>query len=155
MSKRTGSALTALLALTLLGGRVSAGIYADELAKCLVASTSPKDQTNLVRWIFSAAALHPDVASISSVTPEERTGMTKSVAQLFQRLLTDSCQKEFATAMQNEGAMVLESSFGVLGQVAMRSLMTHEEVAKGMGELEQFLDSAALEAAAKPKEAKP
>src|SRR5262249_8155843 len=143
MSKRPIPGLIALLALTLLSARASAGIYGDELAKCLVSSTSPKDQTDLVRWIFAAAALHPDVASICSVSAAERPAMSKAVAELFQRLLTNSCRKEFASAVQYEGATVIESSFSVLGQVAMRSLMSNAEVAKGLGELDTFIDRAA------------
>jgi hypothetical protein len=155
MSKHVVSKLVAVLAVTLPGTQASAGIYGDDLGKCLVASTSAKDQTDLVRWLFSAAALHPDVASISAVAPAERTAMTEAVAELFQRLLTDSCRKEFAAAIQYEGAAVLESSFSVLGQVAMRSLMSHADVAKGLGELDAYIDKAALESASKLPEPSP
>ena len=141
--------------LSMLSAEAPAGVYGDELAKCLVASTTPKDHANLVRWIFSVAALHPDVSSISSVSTEERSAMSKSVAQLFQKLLTESCRKEFSTAVQYEGATTIETSFNVLGQVAMRALMTNEEVAKGLGELDTYIDKAALESASKGEEAKP
>ena len=36
-----------------------AGVFSDDLSKCLVASTTTRDQTDLVRWIFATAALHP------------------------------------------------------------------------------------------------
>lgn len=38
-----------------------AGLYTDDLARCLVVSTSTQDRADLVRWIFSAASAHPVV----------------------------------------------------------------------------------------------
>ena len=35
---------------------VQAGVYSDDLAKCLVNKTTQKDQTDLLRWMFSAVA---------------------------------------------------------------------------------------------------
>jgi hypothetical protein len=48
-----------------------AGVYTDELAKCLVESTTARDRTTLVRWMFGAATAHPDVASIAKAAPAQ------------------------------------------------------------------------------------
>lgn len=40
-----------------------AGPYADALSKCLVESTSQRDRTELVRWFFASASLHPAVCA--------------------------------------------------------------------------------------------
>jgi len=40
----------------------SAGVYADDLGKCLVASTTKDDRSNLIRWLFVAAAHHHEIA---------------------------------------------------------------------------------------------
>lgn len=127
-----------------------AGVYSDDLAKCLVASTTPKDQTDLVRWIFATAALHPQVSSIAAVTTEQRTAMARSVGELFERLLTDACRTQFSAAMQYEGNQTIESAFQVLGQVAMRALMADPAVAKGFEEIDAFIGKEKIEAAAKP-----
>lgn len=132
-----------------------AGIYADDLAKCLVASTTTRDQTDLVRWIFATAALHPGVSSIAAVTSAQRTEMARTVAELFERLLTESCRSPFAAAMQNEGNQTIEAAFQVLGQVAMRALMADPAVGKGFDEIDSFLHKEKIEGAAKATASSP
>jgi len=46
----------------------AAGPFADDMAKCLVNSTSPADRTLLVKWIFSVIALHPDLSAMVATT---------------------------------------------------------------------------------------
>ena len=48
-----------------------AGPYTDDLSKCLVNSTTESDRMALVQWIFSAAASHPAVKSIVSISEEQ------------------------------------------------------------------------------------
>src|SRR5258706_11445451 len=67
-----------------------AGPYSDEMAKCLVKSTSDADKNMLEKWMFAAAALHPAVQSIASVSDAERNELNKSTARLVERLLTES-----------------------------------------------------------------
>jgi hypothetical protein len=81
-----------------------AGPFADEMAKCLVSSTSPQDRTLLVRWIFSLMAMHPDLTAMANVSDKQRVDLTKQTGQLFQRLLLDSCRSQTQTALQNEGS---------------------------------------------------
>ena len=127
-----------------------AGPYADDLSKCLVKSTTAKDQTDLVRWIFAGAALHPDVSSIAAVSDKQRTEMTRTIGQLLERLLTESCRTQYRDAMKYEGSQTLATSFGVLGQVAMKSLMENPAVAKGFSELATAVNQEKLKAALEP-----
>jgi len=122
------------------------------LSKCLVKSTTEKDKTDLVRWIFAAVSVHPDVSGLVSVTDAQRTEMTRSVGELFERLLTKSCREQFRDATKYEGDQTLVTSFSVLGQVAMRGLMEHPTVTKGLGELDAFVDKDKLKAALQPDE---
>jgi len=121
----------------------------------MVSATTTKDQTDLVRWIFATAALHPEVATIASVSDEQRADMTRVVGQLFERLLTESCRAQFRDAAKYEGQHALELSFSVLGQVAMRALMEHPAVAKGFGELDTIVSKEKLEAAVQSKSKEP
>lgn len=130
-----GLALTAALA-----SPAHAGIYSDDLAKCLVASTSDADRSLLVRWIFSTSALHPEVASISAVTPAQREATNKGTGQLIERLLTATCRKQTREALKYEGPAAIQTSFQVLGQVAMRSLMENPEVAQGFQGMARYVD---------------
>lgn len=123
-----------------------AGNYSDELGRCLVGATSTKDKTNLVRWVFANAALHPQVASIASITAKERDALNRMAGALFERLLTDSCRKQSEDALRNEGELALQASFQVLGQVAMRELMTEPAVGKGFTDFTKYIDMKKLQA---------
>ena len=139
----------AVLAIAVLPAR--AGVYADDLSKCLVQGATAKDKTDLVRWVFANSALHPELSSISTFTPAQRTAINKTVAHLFERLLTETCKAPFHDAMKYEGAQTIEMSFSVLGQVAMRELMSHPEVSKGFGELEGFISTDKIAQAAEDR----
>ena len=123
-----------------------AGPYGDDLAKCLVDKSSDADKTALVKWFFAMAALHPDVQSIAAVTPAQREGLNRNVAELFERLLTDSCKAEAKKAMKYEQQTALQSSFGVLGQVAAQGLFSDPAVEASMGEFTKYLDEEKLKA---------
>jgi len=85
------------------------------------------------------------------VTDKQRTEMTKTVGQLLERLLTQSCRAEFKSAVRFEGSQTVEVSFGVLGQVAMKGLLEHPAVAKGLGELETYVDQNKISAVMKDR----
>ncbi|WP_296508275.1 hypothetical protein [Rhodoferax sp.] len=141
-----------LLFLTILitaPSSVIAGVYADTMGKCLVSATSQKDKTDLVRWMFANAALHPDVSNISSVSTEQRDDIDRTAAALMDRLLTVACRKETSEALKYEGAIAMQLSFQILGQVASASLMTHPNVGQGFGRIGQFLDQKKIEALVK------
>jgi hypothetical protein len=146
--------LSVLMAVTamLVGSAAHAGLYSDALAKCLVSATSKKDKTDLIRWIFASAAAHPDVSDIACLDGKQRTGMVRMAGELFERLLTVSCRKEFREAVKYEGNSAIESSFTVVGQVAMRDLLADPEVAKVLGELGSFVSQDKLKAALEEKE---
>ncbi len=142
---KTLTLLVALFALqSLTAQEAYAGPYADELSKCLVESTSTRDRTDLVRWMFTAAALHPAVKPISNVTDEQVDDANKVIADLVTELLTESCRTETEKALQYEGASTLETSFMILGQVAGQELFASPEVAAGLAGLEKHLDEEKL-----------
>lgn len=133
-----------LLLLVFAASQAFAGPYADALGKRLVASTTPAEKVALVRWMFIAMSLHPDLKSLTSVTPEQRTEANRAVARLFERLLTESCATEAREAVKYEGPEALSSSFQLLGQVAAREIFGNPQVAAGLAELDRFIDRAKL-----------
>ena len=148
-ANRIGQA--ALLALVLHAGVAQAGPYSDDLAKCLVESTTAADKNALVKWMFATAALHPAVKSMASVTDAERAQSTRSTAELFVKLLTESCRAQAQQAVKYEGATALQTGFQILGQVAARELFADPNVAQGLAELEQYIDSRKIEQALAPQ----
>ena len=136
------------VALSLAGlpsDRAVAGVYSDELAKCLVRSTTDADKTYLMRWLFASMAVHPAVRSITSVSDAERTELNKNAAKLFERLITETCKTQTQEAVKYEGPATLQSSFEVLGQVAGRGLMSDPGVSKSMAEFANYLDKQKLD----------
>lgn len=127
-----------------LSPAAQAGVYSDDLSRCLVNATSAKDKTDLIRWMFANAALHPQVATISSVSTEQRVRINRNTATLIQRLLTQNCRKPTQNVFKYESKNAFESSFQVLGQVAMRELMSDPKVGNGFGDFAQYLDEAKM-----------
>ncbi|KAB2963666.1 MAG: hypothetical protein F9K16_06185 [Thermoanaerobaculia bacterium] len=134
------------LSTTLLAGAavLPAGVYTDDLAKCLVESTTEADRVGLVRWMFVAASAHPAVRPISNVTETDLDAANKGMAELVLRLLTESCRDAARKAVQYEGASTFEASFEVLGSVAGQELFGSPEVAGALAGLEKHLDGQRL-----------
>lgn len=146
-------AVAAAMAVSMCGLSISpayAGPYSDDLAKCLVESTTTSDKNALVKWMFAMAALHPAVKSIASITEAERTQSSRSTAQLFERLLTESCRTQTQQAVKYEGAAALQTGFQMLGQVAARELFADPNVARGLADLENHIDSQKMKRALDP-----
>jgi hypothetical protein len=138
-----------VLGLALFCSAPHAGLYSDDMAKCLVASTSQADKTNLVRWIFANAALHPDVSDISTVSAASRDQMNRTVATLVERLLTETCRKQSQEAVRYEGPIAIQLSFQILGQVAMQELMRDQAVSAGFEAFAKYIDRTKIEALGK------
>ena len=126
---------------------VNAGMYADDLSRCLVEKTTVADKNALVRWVIATTTLHPAVQSIANVSVAERTRANRETALLFERLLTESCIAQTRQAAKYEGAAALQSGFQTLGQVAMAELFANPDVAKGLGELDKLIDAKKLQQA--------
>jgi hypothetical protein len=124
----------------------SAGPYGDDLAKCLVKSSSDADRNMLVKWFFAGAALHPEIRDIATITEAQREALNRQAAALFERLLTQACKTELQEAVKYEGAVVFRSSFQVLGQVAGQGLFSHPAVNAGMQDFTKYLDMGKLAA---------
>ena len=122
-----------------------AGVYTDDLSKCLVSATTKEDRIALVRWMFAAASAHPAVKSISAVTPEQLDETNKNIGELFMRLTTESCREQTKNALSYEGILAIQGGFQVLGEVAGQEMFASPEVASGMAGLEKYIDNQAFE----------
>ena len=132
-----GAAVVMLLCASKLA---TAGPFADDMAKCMVNSTSPEDRTVFVKWIYSIIALHPDLTAMSTVTAKQREEIYKKAGALFERLLLESCRSQTQQAIQNEGPETIQYAFQVLGQVATRGLLTEPHVLDGAKGLAKYVD---------------
>jgi len=124
----------------------AAGPFADDMAKCMVNSTSPEDRTLFVQWLYSMIALHPDLSAMSTVTAKQREDISRKAGALLERLLLESCRSQTQQAVQNEGPQTIQYAFQVLGQVAGRGLLTEPHVLEGTKAIAKYVDEQKLKA---------
>jgi hypothetical protein len=117
-----------------------AGVYADDLTKCIVNKSSVSDQTILIQWIFSAMSSAPAVKSMITTTDAQHVQYNRQGADLFSRLILTDCRAEALAVMKYEGVASFEQSFQILGEVAMRGLMTDPAVQKQMQQFGSYFD---------------
>lgn len=147
--RRVLVATATLVALWAPASMASAGVYTDELSKCLVKASTPADQTAFMVWLFSAMSAHPAVRALSNVTPAQRDAASKTAAGLVERFITVDCRAESVAAVKYEGPSTFEAAFGVFGQVAMRGLMADADVNAALNQLAKYMDNAKFEAIGK------
>jgi hypothetical protein len=136
----------AACAALLQGSAAVAGVFADDLGRCLVNSTTKEDRANLIRWLFVAASHHPAVKPIATVTSAQQEESDKQMGTLVMKLLTESCKTETQKALQTEGATTLQFAFEVLGKVAGQELFSSPEVAGNLKGLAKYLDPEKIKA---------
>jgi hypothetical protein len=135
-------ACTALLTAGLLASaRSGAGPYADDLAKCMVRASTPADRAEFVRFLFSAMAQHPDVASMANIPRRQMEATVKASGELIQRLLLQSCRSETQQAIHYEGMEAVFSSYQFYGQSMAAELFGNPIVAAKMRDLSNYLDA--------------
>ncbi|MEC5385104.1 hypothetical protein VVD49_05175 [Uliginosibacterium sp. H3] len=118
----------------------SAGPYADAMGRCLLDHASQKDRTDLMRWMFANAALHPDVAGLATVTPELRQEIDRTAGQLIQRLVFDSCRSQAGAALRSEGPTAMQQAFQQLAQLIGDSLVANPAVTQGSANVLRYMD---------------
>lgn len=138
--------ILAVLGFLLLGAAAPshAGVFGDDLTRCLVDSTTKEDREQLVRWIFVAMAQHPLVSSMSAVKADEKEQANKQVGALFMRLLTETCKDKAKAAIKAEGPAAIQLSFQVLGQVAAGEIFTDKNVVAVMAGVDKYVDTEKL-----------
>ena len=127
-----------------------AGVYSDDLSKCLVERTSDEDKVLLAKWIFTVISAHPSTTTLATINQEQKTETAKSTGKLFETLLTASCHDETAKAVKYEGPESLGVSFKVLGEIAMNTLMTNPKVQAESEYFMQYVDTKKLEQSFSP-----
>lgn len=123
-----------------------AGLYSDDLARCLVASTTPQDKATLAKWMFTVMAQHPAVAKLTTITAADVDKANGDTGALFMTLLTQSCVDKAKAAIRYEGPAAMQASFSVLGQAAIVELMADPAVAAAVAGLGKYVDPKKLEA---------
>lgn len=119
----------------------NAGIYTDDLSRCLVEKTTIQDKDVFVKWMFTALSFHPTVEDNVSFSPKDVDEANKNMAHLIVEMLTDRCLDASKKAIKYEGQASLQSAFTIFGQVAGQELMGHPKVGKSLSGFDKHIDS--------------
>lgn len=141
-----GSILTIGAALAaLVSTPASAGVFTDDLSRCLVSSATAEDRQALLRWIFIAAASNPGLSSLARITEAEREIGVQLAAQTFNRLILRDCRSQSVEAIRNEGFVAVQMAFTQLGQAAGREMLSGPGATAELERLAGLMDIAGLE----------
>ena len=124
----------------LVAPSAEADVFTDDLSRCLISSTDDADKIAVMRWMFGAMSVHPELADLSSTTLSQRTAGDISMARLFKRLMMKDCRAEADRLMTVGGDSGFEAAFEVLGQSAMITLMSNDRVNEAILNYVQYLD---------------
>jgi len=131
--------ITLFIASLLISASCWAGPYGDDLKRCLVESTSKRDNIVLVRWLSKALLAHPEVKDLAVIPNAKAVQIDKDFARYVERLLGENCSAQFANVIRYEDQDAIRKSFEFLGQVAMKELMDNAQVQEAVtGVLKQL-----------------
>ena len=119
---------------------IFAGPFGDEMAKCLVTSTSNRDRTKLVKWMFRVYGEHPEVSYMVDLSDREKKVIDKDIADVFTRLLSEDCVDETKKALDYEGENVMFTAFQALGEVAAQGFNVNPIVEKSINKFTEFIE---------------
>ena len=125
--------------------RIMAGPFGDDMAKCLVRSTSSKDNILLGRWLVRVYGEHSESKGLVYISDFDKKIIDRDVGKLFTRLLTQDCEFEAKKAYKYEGLSVMSNAFQVLGEVAGKELLEDRNVSKALKKFTEYVDYEKLE----------
>ena len=119
---------------------IFAGPFGDEMAKCLVTSTSNRDRTKLVKWLLRVYGEHPEVSYMVDLSDREKKVIDKDIADVFTRLLSEDCADETKKALAYEGENVMFTAFRTLGQVAAQGFNVNPSVERSINKFTELIE---------------
>ena len=114
------------------------GSFSDNLAQCMIKNISDTDNRILTNWIASVIVQHPQIDIEMSTSDIEF--YNRSMALLFEDLLTKRCKQETAEALTFESEEAFASAFEVLGIVSMEKLIEHPTVILASENVINYID---------------
>lgn len=134
---------------TISSAPARAGLYQDDLSRCLVAAATPTDRTLLLRWVFASMAVNPKINDMAHISDTQAKALSVETAGIMQRFMLTDCRKQTIEAIRYEGAGAIQQAFSMLGQIAMSDLTREEATSVYMADLGNHLDKEKWEALGK------
>jgi hypothetical protein len=114
--------------------------------------TTIEDRKAMTSWLLSTITIHPQMREFSSISDSQREVITENMAKLIENLLTKKCKKEAKLAFKYEGSVSLETSFQLLGRIAMAELFGDPNVKSAFENLNKYVDPKRLNSALRSTE---
>lgn len=140
MIKIVMAVAAAVIGSSMMASSVIAGPATESLAACLADNTTGKDRKDLARWIYAGMSIHPELRNLSNITNQNREELDKKMADMFTRLITESCPAQAKLTMDKEGAEGYQTAFGTIGSLAMQELMSNPEVDSSFKNFVKYID---------------
>ena len=121
----------------------------EEFSVCLVDSLNGKERKMFARLVFFSMAAHPEIEKYSKVKKSDLKKTSKSLGEIFTRLLTVDCPNELRAANADD-PLALQKAFELVGQVAMQELMTNGAVSESMAGFSKYADMQAIQEVISP-----
>ncbi|BBB29390.1 hypothetical protein [Neptunomonas japonica] len=122
-----------------------AGIFSDDLTRCLTEKTTSSDKTLIMKWMYAGMSKHPEISSSSTITDKQAQHLNQRTAELVVDLMTKRCTATAKKALKYEDKAAFVAAFQVLGKVAMKELMRNKEVNAHIGGIGKYISKEALE----------
>ena len=110
------------------------------LSRCLVQAATADDRRLLVRWIFSAVSVHPDLGDVAAPEDADRNRIAKEAAGVFERLVAQDCAAASRQAILEDGMDGYGDAFRTLGEMAMQDFLVHKDVEAEMTSIGRHVD---------------
>lgn len=136
---RIALAATAFLSLA-LASPASAGVFQDDLSRCLISKASAADRTIMARWMFSAVSSGSALKGMSTLTDADRLAHNQAMGKVFSRLLVQDCRAQLMAALKNEGPTTIPGASEALGQAVGTMLFSSPEAVEELNSFANFLD---------------
>jgi hypothetical protein len=134
------------LLLCAVASPAEAGVFTDDLSRCMVSKATASDRDAFMAWMFSAVSAAPRLQKLTTLDRAKRDEIAATAASVFQRLLLVDCRKEAVAALKAEGRNGMIQSFGALGRAATEQMFQSPEAQVELESLGKNFDEAKLEA---------
>ncbi len=124
---------------------VFSGAFTDELARCMVNSTTPNEKIVFMEWTIRLFSEHPELKDLVQISEKQKITVDKKLGNVFTTLVTLRCKEETKKAIKFEGFEQAVSAFGALGSASTRTIMAHPDVMESSQDYAKYMDLSSLD----------
>ena len=121
------------------------GAFTDELARCMVNSTTLNEKIIFMEWTIRLLSEHPELKDLVQISENQKITMDKKLGNVFTTLVAERCKEETEKAIKFEGYEQMVSAFGALGAASTRAITTHPDVMKSSQDYAKYIDFSSLD----------